>query len=137
MAGFPRDKRTQAGGTNMATMNNNEFGNLIGSDKVEGTAVYGADSSKIGSIERVMIDKASGKVSYAVLGFGGFLGLGNDHYPLPWQSLKYDTRLGGYVAGITEKQLRGAPKYGNDRDWDWADAARNRALDDYYGVPIV
>jgi hypothetical protein len=137
MAGFPRVKRTQAGGTNMATMNNNEFGNLIGSDKVEGTAVYGADSSKIGSIERVMIDKASGKVSYAVLGFGGILGLGNDHYPLPWQSLKYDTRLGGYVAGITEKQLRGAPKYGDDRDWDWADAARNRALDDYYGVPIV
>ena len=51
----------------------NETGNLIGSDKVEGTAVYGADDSKIGSIERVMIDKASGRVSYAVLGFGGFL----------------------------------------------------------------
>jgi hypothetical protein len=60
-----------------------EFGNLIGSDKVEGTAVYGPDESKIGSIERVMIDKISGRVSYAVLGFGGFLGLGNDHYPLP------------------------------------------------------
>src|SRR5215470_13320415 len=60
----------------------NETGNLIGSDKVEGTAVYGADRNKIGSIERVMIDKVSGKVSYAVLGFGGFLGLGNDHYPL-------------------------------------------------------
>ena len=44
-----------------------EQGNLIGSDKVEGTAVYGADRNKIGSIERVMIDKASGKVSYAVL----------------------------------------------------------------------
>ena len=63
----------------MATMNDNDFGNLIGSDKVQGTAVYGADDNKIGSIERVMIDKASGKVSYAVLGFGGFLGLGNDH----------------------------------------------------------
>jgi hypothetical protein len=121
----------------MATMNDSEFGNLIGSDKVEGTAVYGADDNKIGSIERVMIDKASGKVSYAVLGFGGFLGLGNDHYPLPWQSLKYDKRLGGYVTGVTEKQLRGAPKYGDERDWDWADAARNRALDDYYGMPII
>jgi PRC-barrel domain len=121
----------------MATMNDNEFVNLIGSDKVEGTAVYGADDNKIGSIERVMIDKASGKVSYAVLGFGGFLGLGNEHYPLPWQSLKYDKRLGGYVTGVTEKQLRGAPKFGEDCDWDWADAARNRALDDYYGVPSV
>ncbi|MGA2996873.1 PRC-barrel domain-containing protein [Bradyrhizobium sp.] len=114
-----------------------EFGNLIGSDKVEGTAVYGADDNKIGSIERVMIDKVSGRVSYAVLGFGGFLGLGNDHYPLPWQSLKYDTRLGGYVAGVTESQLRGAPKFGGDRDWDWADAGRTRSLDDYYGIPIV
>ena len=65
---------------------------LIGSDKVEGTAVYGADETQIGSIERVMIDKRSGKVSYAVLSFGGFLGIGDDHYPLPWESLKYDTR---------------------------------------------
>ena len=83
---------------------------LIGSDKVEGTAVYGRDGNKIGSIERVMIDKTSGRVSYAVLGFGGFLGLGNDHYPLPWQSLEYDTRLGGYVTAVTESQLQGAPR---------------------------
>jgi hypothetical protein len=114
-----------------------ETGNLIGSDKVEGTAVYGADATRIGWIERVMIDKVSGRVSYAVLGFGGFLGLGNDHYPLPWQSLKYDRRLGGYVTGITEQQLRGAPKYGEDADWNWADVAGNRAVDDYYGVSIV
>jgi hypothetical protein len=115
----------------------NETGTLIGSDKVEGTAVYGPDSNKIGSIERVMIDKTSGKVSYAVLGFGGFLGIGNDHYPLPWQSLKYDTRLGGYVTGVTEQQLRGAPKYGNDNDWNWGDANRIRAVNAYYDVPIV
>jgi hypothetical protein len=110
---------------------------LIGSDKVEGTAVFGPDDAKIGSIERVMIDKMSGRVSYAVLGFGGFLGLGNDHYPLPWQSLKYDTRLEGYRTGITEDQLRGAPKYRNDRDWNWGDAGATRALDDYYGVPVI
>ncbi len=114
-----------------------ETGNLIGSDKVEGTAVYGADEAKIGWIERVMIDKFSGRVSYAVLGFGGFLGVGNQHYPLPWQALKYDTRLGGYVTGITEQQLRGAPKYGNDSEWNWSDAAGNRALNDYYGVPVA
>ena len=110
---------------------------LIGSDKVEGTAVYGADDRKIGSIERVMIDKMSGRVSYAVLGFGGFLELGNEHYPLPWQSLKYDTRLGGYRTGVTEDQLRGAPKYGNDNDWNWGDANRIRAVNAYYDVPIV
>jgi hypothetical protein len=118
-------------------MDEREFGNLIGSDKVEGTAVFGPDDNKIGAIERVMIDKMSGKVSYAVLGFGGFLGLRNDHYPLPWQSLKYDTRLGGYRTGITEDQLRGAPKYRDDCDWNWGDVGTTRTLNDYYGVPIV
>ena len=122
---------------NQGELDQNEMGRLIGSDKVEGTSVYGADRNKIGSIERVMIDKISGKVSYAVLGFGGFLGLGNDHYPLPWQSLKYDTRLGGYVAGVTENQLRGAPKYSSDRDWDWNNDAAGKRVDDYYGVPVV
>src|SRR3954454_24453895 len=96
---------------NQTELNQSEIGRLIGSDKVEGTSVYGADRNKIGSIERVMIDKISGKVSYAVLGFGGFLGVGNDHYPLPWQSLKYDPELGGYVTGITDKALQRAPKY--------------------------
>ena len=110
--------------------------NLIGSDKVEGTAVYGAGGDKIGSIERVMIDKLSGKVSYAVLSFGGFLGIGDDHYPLPWQSLKYDTNLGGYVTGITEAQLQNAPKYSNDNSWNWSDPTRTRAVNDYYGVGI-
>ena len=122
---------------NEGELNRSEMGRLIGSDKVEGTSVYGADRNKIGSIERVMIDKTSGRVSYAVLGFGGFLGLGNDHYPLPWQSLKYDTRIGGYRTGITEEQLRGAPKYRNDNDWNWGDVGTTRALNDYYGVPVI
>ena len=107
---------------------------LIGSDKVEGTAVYGAEETQIGSIERVMIDKRSGKVSYAVLSFGGFLGIGDDHYPLPWASLKYDTNLGGYRTGITEKQLQGAPKYSGDSDWNWEDQTRTRGVNEYYGV---
>ena len=107
-----------------------ETGNLIGSDKVEGTAVYGADNQRIGSIERVMIK------SPTVLGFGGFLGIGDDHYPLPWESLKYDTNLGGYVTGITESQLRGAPKYSNESSWNWSDPTIARSVDDFYrGIP--
>lgn len=107
---------------------------LIGSDKVQGTSVYGADETQIGSIERVMIDKRSGKVSYAVLSFGGFLGIGDDQYPLPWELLKYDTNLGGYRTGITEKQLQGAPKHGSDSDWNWEDQTRTREVDGYYEV---
>jgi hypothetical protein len=119
------------------TIEDRESLNLIGSDKVEGTAVYGADTQKIGSIERVMIDKISGKVSYAVLSFGGFLGIGDEHYPLPWQSLKYDTNLGGYVTGVTENQLRGAPKYSNDDNWNWSEPAAARLINEYYGVPLT
>lgn len=119
------------------TQDMRETGLLIGSDKVEGTAVYGADGNKIGSIERIMIEKISGRVSYAVLGFGGFLGLGNDHYPLPWPSLKYNTDLGGYQTMITVDQLNGAPKYASDDDWNWGDSGRARAVNDYYGVPVV
>jgi hypothetical protein len=118
------------------TIEASEQGNLIGSDKVEGTAVFGADDQKIGSIERVMIDKKSGRVSYAVLSFGGFLGIGDDHYPLPWQSLKYDTSLGGYRTGVTQSQLENAPKFGTDNSWNWADASRARSVNDYYGVPF-
>jgi hypothetical protein len=109
---------------------------LIGSDKVEGTDVYGANDQKVGAIERVMINKRSGKVAYAVMSFGGFLGIGHEHYPVPWSSLTYDTRLGGYRTGITEQQLKGAPKYSGD-DWDWQDSERGRRVYEYYGQPWV
>jgi len=107
---------------------------LIGSDKVEGTAVYDAKGEHIGSIERVMIEKVSGQVAYAVLSFGGFLGIGSDYYPIPWASLTYDPSLGGYRLDITEEQLRGAPKY-TGNSWDWDDRERGRKVYDYYGTP--
>jgi len=113
-----------------------ETSHLIGSDKVEGTDVYGPDRQRIGSIKRVMIEKMSGKVSYAVLSFGGFLGLGHEHYPLPWPSLKYNEELGGYQVNVTEAQLKGAPKYANESDWDWSDKARGRQVYDWYEKPF-
>lgn len=113
-------------------MGEKETGTLIGSDKVEGTAVYGSDRSKIGTIERLMINKTGGKVDYAVLSFGGFLGMGSDYYPLPWHALKYDTDLGGYLTNVIQEQLTGAPKYGRDSSYNWSDPAQTRSVDDYY-----
>jgi sporulation protein YlmC with PRC-barrel domain len=84
---------------------------LIESDRVEGTNVYRSDGTKIGSVERLMIDKYSGQVAYAVMSFGGFLGLGEDHYPVPWQKLTYNERLGGYELNISDGELKKAPKY--------------------------
>ena len=116
--------------------NRRETVSLIGSDKVEGTAVYGADDRKIGSVQRVMIDKVSGKVGYAVVSFGGFLGMGEDYYPMPWQSLKYDTRVDGYRAAVTEDRLKGAPKFSQSQSWDWSNRENDRRVYDYYTTPL-
>lgn len=107
---------------------------LIGSDKVEGTAVYRSNGDRVGTIDRLMIDKISGKVAYAVMSFGGFLGIGDDHYPIPWSLLTYNTDLGGYEVNISDAQLRGAPRFGQGEDWDRYDRDRETALYSYYGV---
>src|SRR5690606_32979490 len=77
----------------VATADVKETHDLIASDKVEGTKVYDPNGEHIGSIERILVEKRGGKVSYAVLSFGGFLGMGHDHYPLPWSKLEYDENL--------------------------------------------
>ena len=111
-----------------------ETHDLIASDKVEGTKVYGSDNKHIGSIKRVIIEKRSGRVAYAVLGFGGFLGVGEDHYPLPWAKLTYDESLGGYRTDVTRDQVERAPKYRGDEEYDWNEE-NGRRVYDYYGVP--
>ena len=120
--------------TQGAKLDARESFSLIGSDKVEGTAVYRSNGDKVGTIDRVMIDKISGKVAYAVMSFGGFMGIGEDYYPLPWSLLTYNPRLEGYEVNIGEQQLKGAPKYGKHESWDWSDRARDRKVYDYYGV---
>ena len=96
---------TTDNGLQARDLDRRESGNLIGSDKVEGTAVYSLANDKIGVIERVMIDKLSGKVGYAVLSFGGFLGIGDDHYPIPWAKLTYDETIGGYRTDISKRRV--------------------------------
>jgi PRC-barrel domain len=67
---------------------------LISADKVEGTSVYSREGEKLGSIYGLMIDKFSGRVIYAVMSFGGFLGIGDRYHPLPWSVLTYDPGQG-------------------------------------------
>jgi hypothetical protein len=119
--------------TTTGSIDQRETTSLIGSDKVEGTAVYGPDREKIGSIERVMIDKISGKVAYAVLSFGGFFGMGEDYYPVPWSTLDYDTSLSGYRVNFTREQLDRAPKYTESQGWNWS-RENDRKVYDYYGA---
>lgn len=120
---------TPAPGTSVASAHP-----LIESDRVEGTEVYGADNHHIGSIKRLMIDKQSGQVAYAVMGFGGFLGLGEDTYTIPWAKLSYDTSLGGYRTDLTADQVKGAPDFYRRDDYGWQDRDKERDLHSYYGV---
>ncbi|MES2906766.1 MAG: PRC-barrel domain-containing protein [Pseudomonadota bacterium] len=108
---------------------------LIASDRVEGTAVYNDHGEHVGRIERVMIDKRSGRVAYAIMSFGGFLGLGSEHYPVPWTKLNYKTSLSGYQLDVTEKELKNSPlKLDNDEDMPKME--EERAMFTYYGAPF-
>ena len=108
---------------------------LIASDRVEGTAVRRPSGDLVGHIERLMIDKITGQVSYAVLSFGGFFGLGSKLLPLPWGKLSYNTRFEAYELDISEDELKNAPSFGADQDFDWGDRSQEAALHRYYGIP--
>lgn len=108
---------------------------LIASNKVEGTAVYSPEGENIGTIHNFMVDKLSGKVSYVVMSFGGFLGIGERYHPLPWDTLTYDEELGGYLVNVTREQLEDAPHYARDED-PWQDPEYGRRVYSYYGLPF-
>ena len=106
---------------------------VISSDRVEGTKVYNAAGDKLGSVDNLMIDKRSGQVRYAVMEFGGFLGMGTDRYPLPWSMLKYDTDKEGYVVPLDKARLEAAPKY-NESDVPAYTSDYGKQVNGYYGI---
>jgi hypothetical protein len=108
-------------------------GRLIAASKVNGTSVYNRAGEKLGSVYDVMIDKMSGNAEYAIMSFGGFLGIGDSYHPLPWRALTYDPAQGGYVVDLDRSRLEGAPSYKAGDPDRWNDPAYGRQLDEYYG----
>ncbi|MCW5657818.1 MAG: PRC-barrel domain-containing protein [Burkholderiaceae bacterium] len=106
---------------------------VISSEKVEGTTVYNTAGEKLGSVDDLMIDKVSGQIRYAVLEFGGFLGMGTDRYPLPWNMLKYDTAKEGYVVPLDKDKLEKAPKYAETEVPEYTTDYGKRVYN-YYGA---
>ncbi|WP_034990804.1 PRC-barrel domain-containing protein [Beijerinckia mobilis] len=107
---------------------------LIASDRVEGTDVRNANGDRIGEIARLMINKRTGQVAYAVMSFGGFLGIGEDFYPIPWQKLTYNPELDAYeINDLDVTKLENAPRIAREGDYDWS-RMEGRGIDDYYGV---
>ncbi len=107
---------------------------LISSDRVEGTYVYDRDGNQIGTIQKLMIEKIGGKVAYAIMSFGGFLGMGSDEHAIPWAKLTFDMKLGGYRTCITERQLHDAPSFYQSADAAWPDRRRETELNSYWDV---
>ena len=111
--------------------------NLIASDRVEGTPVRGTDGATIGTIERVMIDKLTANVAYAVLSFNGLVGVGHRRLPIPWRQLTYDRKLVAYHLDLTQNELSATPQ---KSDIDWGDRGRETERRDdgrlkaYWGI---
>ncbi|WP_428490863.1 PRC-barrel domain-containing protein [Rhodopila sp.] len=112
----------------------NPSGHLIAAKQVQGTTVFNPALEKLGNIEDVMIDKSSGRIAYAILSFGGFLGIGERYYPLPWEKLDYNVEVGGYVVDIDRDVLEGAPSYTDAATAEWNDDKWVRGIYAYYGV---
>lgn len=115
-----------------ANIEANETHRLIASDKVEGTAVFDRQGEKLGTVKNFMVDKLSGRVEYAVMSFGGFLGMGESRHPLPWAALDYDPEQGGYVVDLDKDTLKQAPHYMQDNEPAF-DNAYNERVYKYYG----
>jgi hypothetical protein len=98
------------------------------------TDVYNLQGEKLGTVDDLMIDKVSGKAVYAIMSFGGFLGIGEKYHPLPWSTLKYDESKGGYLVNLDKKMLENAPSYGMDEDFLWT-PDYGRRVDKYYNAP--
>jgi hypothetical protein len=112
-------------------------GSLIAASQVNGTAVYNTTGEKLGVVHDVLLDRQSGQARFAIMGFGGFLGIGSRHHPLPWHTLAYDEMLGGYVVDLDRTVLEGAPSYDPEDISAWEDPTYGRQLYDYYGRPRV
>ncbi|MDB5409260.1 MAG: photosystem reaction center subunit [Rhodospirillales bacterium] len=120
--------------TSSGSVATNETERLISSEKVVGTPVYNRAGEHLGSVHSLMLDKFSGQVAYAVMSFGGFLGIGESYHPLPWRVLTYDVRQGGYVVDLDRQRLEGAPSFTANETPDWGDRSFGHRIDDYYGV---
>jgi len=107
---------------------------VVRSADIIGKNVLGANKDKLGKIEEIVLDKVSGQVRYAVLSFGGFIGMGTDFYPLPWKSLSFCTSHDAFETQLTEDKLKSAKGFDKDNWPDFADETYSRSVNDYYAM---
>lgn len=107
----------------------------ISAKKVIDTPVKDAQGNKIGEVEDIVLDKLSNDIKFAIVSFGGFLGMGEKYHPLPWSLLDYDPEEKAYTVTVTKEQLEAAPADSIDElIRDDGNAVRDRTYD-YYKAP--
>ncbi|MGA7997752.1 MAG: PRC-barrel domain-containing protein [Bradyrhizobium sp.] len=107
---------------------------LVPSDHVETASVYGRGDEKIGTIERLMLEKKSGTVAYAVVRCGGLLKGEVHHYPVPWDSLRYDVARKAYTTNLALEELRSGPSELDGEAFDWGDRSAVYRHPQYWSV---
>lgn len=117
----------------MDQMRRDETETLISSEKVDGTAVFASDGDKVGTIKHFMVGKRNGQVEYAVMSCGGFLGMGGEFRPVPWDALNYDTELGGYVLNTSKDRIAAGPSYDQDSEPSY-DGEYGEQVRSYFGT---
>jgi sporulation protein YlmC with PRC-barrel domain len=107
---------------------------LISADRVEGTAIYSPSGEKLGYVQDVMLHKETGRVAYAVVSVGGFLGIGEKYHPIPWSLLSYDIRKNGYVLPVDRRRLEEARSFAAEDVGD-DDSAWRHEVHAHYNAP--
>jgi hypothetical protein len=107
---------------------------LMGADTLLGNDVYNRDDEDLGDIKEIMIDMVTGKVAYAVLSFGGILGMGDKLFAVPWKALKLDTVNKRFTLDIAKDALAGAPGFDKDRWPSMADPTWAGPVHEFYGT---
>lgn len=113
---------TQTRPPSSENLSKDETRHMIASDKVEGTKVFDSKGEELGTVRKVMIGKTDGQVRYVVMGCGGMFGFGESDFPLPWDGLDYDTKLGGFkLNGVTKDDFKAdkAPSHSRDDNPDY------------------
>lgn len=107
---------------------------LMGADTLIGNSVFNHSDEDIGSIKEIMLDMRSGRVGYAVLSFGGFLGMGSKLFAVPWDALKLDVENKRFRLNVDKERLKAAPGFDADHWPNMADPAWAAGIHRYYGV---
>ncbi|MCF3934216.1 PRC-barrel domain-containing protein [Acuticoccus sp. M5D2P5] len=105
----------------------------IRAGRVVGTPVFSTEGQHLGTVEDIVIGKDDGRVRYAIMSFGGFLGIGEEYHPLPWDLLHYDETKEGYVVPVSRDQLEKAPRFPKHDEPNWQDDTYHRDIHGFYG----